>query len=1010
VVVSGFTITNGGAHALESAGYGAGVYCASEKGKIFQVIISSNIISGNHITPSDYFYYAYGGGIYADQYVNLTITNNTVKNNSINPSAWDYSEASGAGIYCHGPNCVITDNNIFENSILTSTRGTYSGGGIWIAGGIIIGNNIQYNMLRLNYPTEWWSGGNGAGYGGGIFSDGPVIVSGNVVLHNTVDITESEWEPGAHSATAIGGGMYVTSGDISNNVVSKNSCVAHGGHAYYEYTAPGGDGTARGGGIYAPSVILSNNTVFGNHVNGVGGQGAIGYDDPDPPPEPVPGASISEGAGIYADSGTVINNTIAWGNSPDQLLGQNCSHVSYCNIGDGICSSQNGNISTDPCFVNPDNDDFHLRSDSPCIDAGDPNYETEARETDFEGNPRIIGGRIDMGADEYCAVVPDVVGMTEAAATNAITSVDSLTVNVTAGYSDLCAAGTIISQTPAAGTAVPIGSEVTVVLCLMPGVPDVVGMTQADAEAAITAILDLTVNVIKAYSDTIEQGLVISQDPAGGTSVAIGSTVNIVVSLGQAPAEIYVDDDAPSDPGPSDPNSSDPLENGSQTHPFDSVQEAIDYSVDYNSVIVLPGVYSGAGNHDIDFRGRAITVHSEDPNDPNVVATTIIDCNGSAEDPHRGFYFHSAEDVNSVLEGFTILNGYGPNEPFAASEYSAGGAIYCSNSSPTIRKCVITSNYADFWGGGLWFSNSRSLITECTFKDNESGDTGGGLYNRLAGITVKNCLFVSNSAPAGGGIYNVDGAPTITNTIFAGNLASLRGGAGRNNRAAAQFLNCTFHGNYAAEGGALHNKDSEATIVKNSILWGNNDGGGIDESAQIDGNGSIALVNHSCVQGWTGALGGTGNFDADPCFAELGYWDDNATPMDVNDDVWVNGDYHLKSEDGRWDPNKNDWVYDADTSPCIDAGDPNSDWAAEPWPNGKRINMGAYGGTDQASMNGNPCDFNVDGIVDLADFCDMADYWRVEGSLIEDLDYNDFIDFADLHLFSDDWLWKKAPY
>jgi hypothetical protein len=366
--------------------------------------------------------------------------------------------------------------------------------------------------------------------------------------------------------------------------------------------------------------------------------------------------------------------------------------------------------------------------------------------------------------------------------------------------------------------------------------------------------------------------------------------------------------------------------------------------------------------------------------------------------------------VNSVLEGFTIMNGYGPDESFGASKYSAGGAIYCNNSSPTIRKCLIRNNYAGFWGGGFWFSNSYSFVETCTFQDNDSGDTGGGLYNRLAGITVKNCLFVGNSAPAGGGIYNVDGAPTITNTIFAGNLASLRGGAGRNNRAAAQFLNCTFYGNCATEGGALHNKDSEATIIKNSILWGNDDGGGIDESAQIDGNGSIALVNHSCVQGWTGALGGTGNFDADPCFAELGYWDDNATPMDVNDDVWVNGDYHLKSEDGRWDPNKNDWVYDADTSPCIDAGDPNSDWAAEPWPNGKRINMGAYGGTDQASMNGNPCDFNVDGIVDFADFCDIANYWRVEGSLIEDLDYDNFIDFADLRLLSNSWLWQKAPY
>jgi hypothetical protein len=67
--------------------------------------------------------------------------------------------------------------------------------------------------------------------------------------------------------------------------------------------------------------------------------------------------------------------------------------------------------------------------------------------------------------------------------------------------------------------------------------------------------------------------------------------------------------------------------------------------------------------------------------------------------------------------------------------------------------------------------------------------------------------------------------------------------------------------------------------------------------------------------------------------------------------VWVPGDYHLMSEAGRWDLATGTWVQDSVTSPCIDAGDPNSPVEQESLPNGGRINMGAYGGTGQASLS-----------------------------------------------------------
>ncbi len=134
----------------------------------------------------------------------------------------------------------------------------------------------------------------------------------------------------------------------------------------------------------------------------------------------------------------------------------------------------------------------------------------------------------------------------------------------------------------------------------------------------------------------------------------------------------------------------------------------------------------------------------------------------------------------------------------------------------------------------------------------------------------------------------------------------------------------------------------------------------------------------------SGGWHGVGNIDTDPLFARRGYWDENGTPDDPYDDIWVEGDYHLKSQAGRWDPVSRSWVQDDVTSPCIDAGDPNSPVGLEPFPNGGRINMGAYGGTAQASKSyfGQPnCqtivagDINGDCKVDWQDLAILASHW-----------------------------------
>jgi len=132
--------------------------------------------------------------------------------------------------------------------------------------------------------------------------------------------------------------------------------------------------------------------------------------------------------------------------------------------------------------------------------------------------------------------VPNVVGMEQSAAESAITAASLTVGNITEQYSDTVPAGHVISQDPIAGTSVPINSSVNLVVSLgqqMVEVPNVVGMTQADAQAAIGTAQLVVGTVTEEYSDTVPGGNVISQDPAAGTSVPIGSAVNLVVSLGQ---------------------------------------------------------------------------------------------------------------------------------------------------------------------------------------------------------------------------------------------------------------------------------------------------------------------------------------------------------------------------------------------------------------------------------------------------------------------------------------------
>jgi hypothetical protein len=140
-----------------------------------------------------------------------------------------------------------------------------------------------------------------------------------------------------------------------------------------------------------------------------------------------------------------------------------------------------------------------------------------------------------IAADIRMTNVPDVAGLPQASAESAIVAANLIVGPVTSANSATVPSGIVISQDPPAGSSVAEGSSVNLVVSLGPvmvTVPNVVGMAQGDAQSAIVAAALIVGTVTFDRHDTIPAGSVISQDPAGGSSVAHGSSVNLVISLG----------------------------------------------------------------------------------------------------------------------------------------------------------------------------------------------------------------------------------------------------------------------------------------------------------------------------------------------------------------------------------------------------------------------------------------------------------------------------------------------
>jgi hypothetical protein len=318
-----------------------------------------------------------------------------------------------------------------------------------------------------------------------------------------------------------------------------------------------------------------------------------------------------------------------------------------------------------------------------------------------------------------------------------------------------------------------------------------------------------------------------------------------------------------------------------------TIQAAIAAAAPGDRVVLEAGIFTGPGNRDVDFLGKAITVTSAAG-----AEATVIDCQGLG----RGFVFQSGEDLNSLLEQVTVTGGIGRD--LGSGNFAGGGVACLHSSSPLIRDCHVIGNQAEDIGGGIacvdqsspWILGNRIIdndshmhgggvmaldrsspvIRDNLIKGNSASRMGGGLSlaNGALAVVTGN-VICENIAEVGGGVDCGGGTPLIEGNVIFDNVATRLGGGVQVSLASPTLRANTIVGNGAPSGGGIACFYYGNAVIEYCIIAFSAEGGGMFTDA------ARPVMRCTDIFGNEGgnymlAVDLGGNFRADPLFCGVG--------------------------------------------------------------------------------------------------------------------------------------------
>jgi hypothetical protein len=745
----------------------------------------------------------------------------------------------------HGTNqCVwLTNNTRLYGFTITNGR-AQNGGGVWCASSNVFVTNC---VIVGNFASN-----QGGGVWGGTL--GRCTLSGN-------------------SANAGGGAAYAL---VENCVVSNNASIASGG-----------------GGVF--QCALNNCLLTGNSANTNAGGGALGG--------MLSNCTLTENqanSGGGAES-AVLNNSIIYLNHAPTGENINACTMNYsCTT--PLPATGTGNIDADPVFVDVVGGNFRLDYTSPCINAGNNALVVDPSDWELDGNPRISGGRVDMGAYEFQGGAAPVItvqpqsqtvhsgsnvvftagadgappllwqwqfnGVAIPGATNATLTLNQVTTNQSGNYSVAVtnaqgfdhsqvatlvvwdSAPTITTQ-PQSQT-VAVGGSVTLTADAVGSLP-LFWQWQFDGNAILNATNSSL--VLGPLTSAQEGAYSVIVSNAFGVAISSNAAVNVAVGGGVS----YVWQNSP--------NPTPPYTNwATAAH---SITNAVDFAAPLDQIVVTNGTYEDMLNIDkpvilLSVNGPQVTVIDGGP-------VTLVD--------------------RASLSGFTVSTGSGG--PY-------GPGVSCLTTNAFVTNCVISGHQS--WGGFGGGANGCTLV-DCLLLNNMATN-GGGAY----ASTLINCVVSNN---AGGGVSWC----TVFNTLIISNTAY---GDGADS---STLYNCLLIGNGNPDTYYYYSVAASGSTLYNCTLSGNT-------------LGAVSSKLYNCIAYYNTGAGGV-NYDPS---CTLNYC--CTTPMPTN------GVGNITNAPLFVSPDTLDFHLQA-TSPCIDAGNnsyalTSTDFDGNPRIFNSTVDMGAY--------------------------------------------------------------------